>query len=100
MNIKNTIPAAIVAAMLTTPAMACTDWKAIAALDAVIVASAQWDVEEMNRTSEKALNAGNKPSVEQAQTALRVYGQKGLDDEQVETDRKAALADKCQENAQ
>jgi hypothetical protein len=30
------IAAALFAAMLATPAMACTDWKAVAAFDAVI----------------------------------------------------------------
>jgi hypothetical protein len=33
------LPAALFAAMLATPAMACTDWKAVAAFDAVIAAN-------------------------------------------------------------
>jgi hypothetical protein len=93
------IPVAIVAAMISMPAMACTDWKAVAALDAIIVASDQKAVEDVERATEKTLLAANKPSAAQTEAAVRVIGQKDLDVEQVENDRKAALADKCQENA-
>jgi hypothetical protein len=33
------IPAALFAAMIATPAIACTDWKAVAAFDAVIASN-------------------------------------------------------------
>jgi hypothetical protein len=85
--------------LAATPAIACTDWKAVAAFDAIIVANAQRDVEDMNRDFEKVLQAGNKLSAEQVNTSTQMYGQRNKHDMEVETDRAAALADKCQEDA-
>jgi hypothetical protein len=65
----------------------------------IIVANAQRDVEDMNRDFEKVLNAGNKLSAEQVYTSTQMYGQRNKHDMEVETDRAAALADKCQEDA-
>jgi hypothetical protein len=62
-------------------------------------ADAQRDVEDMNRDFEKVLNAGNKLSAEQVYTSTQMYGQRNKHDMEVETDRAAALADKCQEDA-
>jgi len=45
-NISKIIPAAICAAVLTTPAMACTDWKAVAAFDAIVWAEFQRDSDQ------------------------------------------------------
>jgi hypothetical protein len=53
----------------------------------------------MNRDFEKVLNAGNKLSAEQVYTSTQMYGQRNKHDMEVETDRAAALADKCQEDA-
>jgi hypothetical protein len=94
------IPAALIAAVLATPAMACTDWGAVAAFDAVITAHAQRDVEDMDRGFEKILNAGNKLSAEQVNISTQMYAHRNKVDMEVETDRDNALADKCQDDAQ
>jgi len=46
------IPAALIAAMLATPAVACTDWKAVAAFDATLYAQAQDDKAVIDRCRE------------------------------------------------
>ena len=74
------LPAALIAAIAATPAMACTDWKAVAAFDAIIVANAQSDVEDVNIDFEKVLNAGNKFSAEQVYTSTQMYGQRNKHD--------------------
>jgi hypothetical protein len=78
--------AALVAAMVTTPAMACTDWGAIAAFDAILVANDQKSVEF-------GCAKGDHP----ANCAALVLSNPRIID--VTKDRQAALADKCQEDA-
>ena len=68
--------AMLFAVMLATSAMACTDWKAVAAFDAIIAAHTYDGVEA---------------SVKKAM-ADKLY-------KELEYDRIAAIADKCQENA-
>jgi hypothetical protein len=68
--------AALLAAMLATPAMACTDWKAVAAFDAVIAAH--------------AAETGKSEEWKETATATLL--------KELEADKAAALADKCHEN--
>ena len=97
------IPAALIAAMLGTPAMACTDWRAVAAFDATLYAQAV--AEEIHdkecRNSWEAwwnswTNAGSVREVTRCgtmsdfeKTLQRKYA--------ANNDREHALADKCQE---
>ena len=89
--------AAIFAAMLATPAMACTDWKAIAAFDAVIAANnAATRVEDTkfidsvgaSKISDISQKAINKHMELDARSRAAVQEHLA-----------AALADQCQENA-
>jgi hypothetical protein len=86
------LPAALFAAMLATPAVACTDWRAVAAFDAVIAAMVAG-----NEAATRGI-VFHKPPTEgwKGMEAVRK-----LSDAYADTvnDRDAALADQCQENA-
>jgi hypothetical protein len=91
------ILAALIAAMLATLAMACTDWKAIAALDAAI-ASYDRIIVEHETTLQTAIQLrGGKLWLKDPDTDLphTVIDHEG----DTMNDKKAALADKCQEDA-
>jgi hypothetical protein len=71
------IPATLIAAMLVTPAMACADWKAVAAFDAVIAAH--------------VAETGHTEQGKEAATAELL--------QEVKADKARAIADSCQEYA-
>jgi hypothetical protein len=82
--------ALILAAILAaTPAMACTDWRAIAAFDAVIVANDQ-------KVMDLVCAGGKLADATSCGNAAASSNPHMLD---TINDRIHALADKCQENA-
>jgi hypothetical protein len=89
--------AALIAAMLATPAMACTDWKAVAAFDAVIAAN-----NAVTRVEEdiKFIDSMGTAKIDDInQNTLNEHRE--LDDRSraaVQEHLTAALADTCQEN--
>jgi hypothetical protein len=83
------IPAALIAAMIVTPAMACPDWKAVAPFDAILVASDQ--------NAENESCSGGKYESSSGCMRAGLSFEKHMSD--VVEDRKSAIADKCQENA-
>jgi predicted pyridoxine 5'-phosphate oxidase superfamily flavin-nucleotide-binding protein len=96
------IAAVILAAMTATPAMACTDWKAVAAFDAVIAAN-DLTIAKEDQSNTQGIDLRNRnPNPVEKQMINRKAG----DDvatwhhcAEVRGDRAAALADTCQENA-
>ena len=72
--------------MMATPAAACTDWKAVAAFDAILVANDQ-----------KATELGCVGGDHQANCTTLVLSNPRITE--VMKDRQNALADTCQENA-
>jgi hypothetical protein len=82
------IPAALFAAMITPPAMACTDWQAIAAFDAIIVANDRTDKNEAcpGGKHENSFICGS------AGQSLEYHMSNVVED------RKSTLVDKCREN--
>jgi hypothetical protein len=72
--------------LCSTPAAACTDWKAIAAFDAIIVANHQ-------KVIDLVCADGKLANAESCGTALTSSNQYMLD---TINDRIHALADKCQ----
>ena len=96
-NIPKIIPAVILVAWLATPAMACTDWKAIAAFDAVIAANnAATRVEDIkfidSMGASKIADRNQKTLNENRELDARSRAA-------VQEHLAAALADTCQENA-
>jgi hypothetical protein len=83
---------ALTAALAATPAYACTDWQAVAAFDSDYVAA--------SNSSFKAWWSRNihysGAVCESAANLINRLKRLGL----IEADRQAAIADKCQENAQ
>ena len=83
------IPATLIATIAATPATACTDWKAIAAFDAIIVANDQKviDLACAGGKLADAASCGNAAASSNPHMLNAI------------NDRIHALADKCQENA-
>jgi len=92
---------ALVAALAATPAAACTDWKAIAAFDAIVWAEFQRDSDyaaECNNSWKAWWSRNIQYSGDVCESTTDITNRLkrlGL----IEADREAALADKCQENA-
>jgi hypothetical protein len=95
------IAAALIAAMLATPAMACTDWKAVAAFDAVI-ATRDAAMVARNEAGTRGMVFHNPPTEGELAIAKGTEVVRKLSDAHFAdtvNDREAALADKCQEDA-
>ena len=97
----NLIPVSLIVAMLASPAVACTDWKAIAAFDAVIAArDAAWLA--ANDAVTKGMVFHNPPTDPELAIFKRTEAARKMDDAHYAdtiNDKAAAIADKCQEDA-
>jgi hypothetical protein len=70
MKLKNIIPAVLFAAIAATPAMACTDWKAIAAFDAIIESGGATMRAEMLKLANDARSDGDRKVVPEIRDIL------------------------------
>ena len=86
---------AIAALMIAAPAMACTDWKAVAAFDAIIAAD---DRENFQNSEALVSKCGNSTSQECVTTAKMDYEAQQIMSghmADVANDRESALKDQC-----
>jgi hypothetical protein len=86
---------AIAALLITAPAMACTDWKAVAAFDAIIAAD---DRENFQNSEVLVSKCGNSTSQECVTTAKMEYEAQQIMSAHmadVSNDRESALKDQC-----
>ena len=86
---------AIAALLIVTPARACTDWKAVAAFDAIIAAD---DRENFRNAEALVSKCGNSASQECVTTAKMDYEAQQIMSghmADVANDRESALKDQC-----
>ena len=86
---------AIAALTITAPARACTDWKEVAALDAIIAAD---DRENFQNSEVLVSKCGNSTSQECVTTAKMEYEAQQIMSAHmadVSNDRESALKDQC-----
>jgi hypothetical protein len=83
---------ALSAILATTPAMACTDWKAIAAFDAIIESGDVTMRAEMMKDANLAHSDSDRKLVAEMQDILTKHAADLI------SDKAAALHDTCQEN--
>jgi hypothetical protein len=90
-NLRTCVAIAVVGLMISAPAMACTDWKAVAAFDAAIVNQARNRVVDERNPKIRASN----PDYGLAWEKVEPPEEYNDTMTQLRTDRKSALADTC-----